>query len=90
MRPGRSQDDSVAEVMTPNADAVRPTDGVRDVIRRMNSGGFRHMPVVDDNDQVIGIVSVRRIVNYLIEHFPMAIYNLPQSPQTGTATREGA
>ncbi len=87
---GRSQDDTVAEVMTPNADSVRPTDGVRDVIRRMNTGGFRHMPVVDDNDQVIGVVSVRRIVNYLIEHFPMAIYNLPQSPQTGTATREGA
>lgn len=87
---GKSQEDPVAEVMTTSACTVRPTDHVRDVIQRMNAGGYRHMPVVDEQDRVIGIVSVRRIVNYLIEHFPMAIYNLPQSPQIGTATREGA
>lgn len=87
----RSQDDAVSEVMTTAPiSSVRPTDGVRDVIRRMTAGGYRHMPVVDEQDQVLGVVSVRRIVDYLIEHFPMAIYNLPQSPQIGNATREGA
>lgn len=87
---GRSLDDAVSSVMSVTPDSVRPTDGVRDVIRRMTTGGYRHMPVVDEHDQVLGVISVRRIVNYLIEHFPMAIYNLPQSPQIGNATREGA
>ncbi|NOX58856.1 MAG: CBS domain-containing protein [Planctomycetes bacterium] len=87
---GKSQEDSVSSVMTASPDSTHPGDTVRDVIRRMNDGGYRHMAVVDDENHVVGVVSVRRIVNYLIEHFPMAIYNLPQSPQKGSASREGA
>ena len=35
----------------------------------MEDGGYRHLPVVADG-KLIGILSVKRIVHYLVEHFP--------------------
>ena len=35
---------------------------VDEAARIMLDNGFRHLPVVDDNNQVIGVVSLRRVV----------------------------
>lgn len=80
---------SIESVMTPDPDTLRLTDTISDVIQRMNSGGFRHMPVMDDSGQPIGVLSVKRVVQYLVEHFPEAIYNLPPDPNSIPSAREG-
>jgi hypothetical protein len=33
---------------------------------------------------------VKRIVNYLVEHYPAAVYNLPPDPAAVPQEREGA
>jgi CBS domain-containing protein len=33
----------------------------------MSNGGFRHIPIVDQDDMPIGIVSVKDIVDYLVK-----------------------
>ena len=63
--------------MTPNPVTVHPKDPVRVAIKRMEKGGYRHLPVVDDGDRPIGILSARRVVHYLVEHFPGLVYNQP-------------
>jgi predicted transcriptional regulator len=56
----------------------------------MEEGGYRHLPVVDECSRVVGILSVKRIVHYLVEHFPNTVYNLPPDPNAVQQQREGA
>jgi len=48
----------LAEVMTKNPDTVGPNDTALVALRRMQDGGYRHLPVVD-NGHLVGIVSRR-------------------------------
>ncbi|NNL65852.1 MAG: CBS domain-containing protein [Myxococcales bacterium] len=81
----------LAEVMTRNPDVLLSTASVAFVLNRMAVGGFRHVPVVDEQDRPVAIVSVRDVVEFLVEHFPREVMNLP--PEVGaniTRSREGA
>jgi len=51
----------VKERMTLNAATVKPDDGLKDAIWKMEQGHFRHLPVVDDNGKLIGMLSDRDI-----------------------------
>jgi CBS domain-containing protein len=80
----------VAECMTPNPVTVHPKEPIAAAVRRMEEGGYRHLPVVDDDGRPIGVLSVKRIVHYLVEHFPATVYNLPPDPDSVPNEREGA
>jgi CBS domain-containing protein len=81
---------AVGECMTPNPVVVQPKDAIAAAIRRMEEGGYRHLPVVDERGRPVGVLSVKRIVHYLVEHFPGTIYNLPPDPTVVPQEREGA
>ncbi len=51
-------DTALGGVMTPNPDTVGPGDMAFEALRRMSERGYRHLPVVDD-DEMVGIVSIR-------------------------------
>ena len=80
----------VAECMTPHPVVVHPKDSIAAAIRRMEEGGYRHLPVVNDVGRPLGLLSVKQIVHYLVEHFPATIYNLPPDPGAVPQEREGA
>jgi len=80
----------ISEVMTPHPRVIEEGSSVAGVIRAMHDGGFRHMPVVDASGCVCGVVSVKRIVEYLVEHFPSTVFNLPPEPNQQQTAREGA
>jgi CBS domain-containing protein len=71
----------IAEVMTPEPVTVLPRDPIRIALRKMKAGGHRHLPVVDDDSRPVGLLSVKRVVRYLVEHYPAAVYNQPPSGQ---------
>ena len=87
---GKPLTSALAECMTPHPVVVDRKEPVGAVIRRMEEGGYRHLPVVDEGGHVVGILSVKRIVHYLVEHFPATIYNLPPDPGVVQQEREGA
>ena len=96
--------DFVKRVLAPRADldapvrdfattapvSVRRDEVIGSVIRTMHEGHYRHLPVVDSNGRPVGTVSVKRIVQYLVDHFPSAVYNLPPRPRQAQTAREGA
>jgi CBS domain-containing protein len=82
-------DTPMTECMTPDPVTVHPKDSIGCAIKRMQKGGYRHLPVVID-DRPVGILSVKRIVHYLVEHFPSMVYNLPPQSQPNPPQREGA
>ena len=80
----------VADCMTPDPVVVHPKESIGAAVRRMEEGGYRHLPVVDDAGRPVGVLSVKRIVHYLVEHFPSTIYNLPPDPDHFPPRPEGA
>ncbi len=81
---------SVAECMTPDPVVVHPKESIGTAIRRMQQGGYRHLPVVDEAGHPTGILSVKRIIHYVVEHFPSTVYNLPPDPSAVPHSPEGA
>jgi CBS domain-containing protein len=80
----------ISDFMTPNPVVVHPKEPVGAAVHRMEEGGYRHLPVVDEAGRPIGVLSVKRIVHYLVEHFPGTIYNLPPDPAVVPLERDGA
>jgi CBS domain-containing protein len=80
----------VSECMTPHPTVVHRKEPVGAAIRRMEEGGYRHLPVVDEAGHLVGVLSVKSIIHYLVEHFPETIYNLPPDPGFVPQEREGA
>lgn len=80
----------VALCMTRDPVVVHPKDSLAVAVRRMEEGGYRHLPVVDSAGRPLGVLSVKRIVHYLAEHFPSTIYNQPPDPNVIPLAAEGA
>jgi CBS domain-containing protein/predicted CoA-binding protein len=51
----------VANRMTLAPVTVHPSDGIKDALAKMKKGGFRHLPVVDAEGKLIGMLSDRDI-----------------------------
>ncbi len=90
LAPGKPLTLAVSECMTRNPVAVHPKEPIGLAVRRMEEGGYRHLPVVNEADELVGVLSVRQIVHYLVEHFPTTVYNLPPNPGVVQQDREGA
>ena len=56
----------------------------------MSVGGFRHIPVVDDDGRPLGVVSMRNVVDYMVDLLRTDVLNLPPSPRSIVRGREGA
>lgn len=89
LAPGHSLDTPVSEFMTADPVTVHPKDSIGAAVRLMEEGGYRHLPVVD-RGKPVGVLSVKRIVHYLVEHFPATVYNLNPDPHGTGHNREGA
>ncbi len=68
---------TVAEVMTKSPTALAATDSLSSALRQMKAGGFRHLPVVDNDRRTAGILSIRDVLSHLVEYFPAEFINLP-------------
>ncbi len=78
------------DVMSDNPATLPANATVGEAIRVMSRGGYRHLPVVDDDGRPAGVVAVHGIVRYLVDHFPETVYNLPPDPKAAPREREGA
>jgi len=75
--------------MTRNPETLTPEDPIAFALQRMSVGGFRHVPLVDPSGRAVGILSVKDIVDYLAEHFPAEILNIPPEPGRQPRVPEG-
>jgi CBS domain-containing protein len=80
----------VSACMTPNPVVVDEKESIRAAVRRMEEGGYRHLPVMGDTGKPVGVLSVKRVIHYLSEHFPTTVYNLPPDPGNFPQEAEGA
>ncbi len=81
----------LAEVMTPDPEVLPIKASVAYVLNKMSVGGFRHVPVVNDDYHPAYLISVRDVVEFLVNAFPREVLNLPtEQGADSQRTREGA
>ena len=61
----------VSEVMTAPVKTVREDITAREALELMHEGRFRHLPLVDRSERVLGMVSVRDLLRDRIEELDM-------------------
>ncbi|CAG8721439.1 15604_t:CDS:2, partial [Racocetra fulgida] len=49
---------SLAEIMTRNPDCITTSSNAPEALNRMVSGGYRHLPLLDDSDDIIGLLDI--------------------------------
>lgn len=55
----------VSEVMTPNPQTAKMTTTVAFALNMMSQGGYRHIPIVDDKNHPVGVITVKNLVDYI-------------------------
>lgn len=80
----------VREIMTPDPEVFEPEDSIAFVLNAMHVGGYRHIPVVDEEGRPLAVISIKDIVGFILDHFSEDVLNLPPKPMRTTDQREGA
>lgn len=75
------RDSPVSDVMTKEVVLVDARESLSVAVKKMQSGLFRHLPVVFGAERPVGLVSIRDILAYIAEHFPAEFLNLPPDPE---------
>jgi CBS domain-containing protein len=63
---------------------------IRHAVDLMQTGRYRNIPVVDDDDCLLGVVRPVDVLSYLAEAFPEELLNLPPRPHQQMVASEGA
>jgi CBS domain-containing protein len=80
---------TVASVMTKNPETLEETQTIACALNKMSVGGYRHIPIVK-RGKPVGVVSIRDLVDFLVELFPENVLNVPPSPAQAIAkSRDG-
>jgi len=80
---------TIRKYMTPDPHTLRMGDPVSFALNMMVDGGFRHIPVVDKDNQPRGIISIMDIVEHLGHVFHKEVMNLPPRPLRKQSKQEG-
>lgn len=65
---GVSMDDvNVGDIMSDNLVTARESDGLLDTIKVMRAKGIRRLPVVNDDNELVGILSVDDLIDLFSE-----------------------
>jgi CBS domain-containing protein len=89
LKEGVSLKDPVSKYMRPNPFTLKKTDTVGDAIKAMHEHNMRHIPLVDDLGQLVGVLSARTVITFLAELFPTEVFNLPPRAKQTFGTAEG-
>ena len=78
----------VEDYMTPEPETLRLDDHVAWALKLMHVGGYRHVPLTDADGRPVGVVSIRDIVEFIIDLFPAPVLNLPPEPRREASSDE--
>ncbi|NQV15602.1 CBS domain-containing protein [bacterium] len=80
----------VSDFMTTDPDTLTADAPLAFALNYMVVGGYRHVPVVDENNHPEACLSIKDILKHIGNHYFSAISNLPPTPKNpGWATVDG-
>jgi CBS domain-containing protein len=69
---------------------VTSTDSLLTVLKLMDEGGCRRLPVLDASGRPLGLIDTSAVVHFLVEQFPTGVYNQTSDRLQTSREREGA
>jgi CBS domain-containing protein len=79
----------VESMMTTSWHHLHVEETVRDAIDLMQTGRYRNVPLLDDEDHLMGVIRPQDVLKYLAEAFPEELLNLPPRPHQRMHKAEG-
>jgi CBS domain-containing protein len=79
----------VQAYMTADPEALSPEHKVAYALNKMVVGGYRHVPIVDGERRPVAVISVRDVVEFIVDRFPAEVLNLPPDPDHEMRARDG-
>ncbi|MFH1022944.1 MAG: CBS domain-containing protein [Planctomycetota bacterium] len=86
---GVSLETPIREFMRSELVTLSIKDRLVDVLNIMEHHDFRRVPLVDMRGRPLGMISVFDFIQFLAEHFPAEVGNLPPSPDWAGDAPEG-
>jgi predicted transcriptional regulator len=77
----------VDDYLTPDPETLKLSDTVALAINKMYVGGFRNVPITDEDQRPIGVITAKDILAQIADHFHEEIINIPIHPQRETPSR---
>ena len=74
----------VSDLMTVDPETLSADEPIAFALNYMSDGGYRHVPLVDAEHHPTGVVSIRDVVDYLADCFPLTVFTVPTGPSRGT------
>ena len=59
----------IVDFMTKSPDTLYREDPIAFALNKMISGGYRHIPIVDENEKPIGVIAMQDIINHLGNYY---------------------
>jgi CBS domain-containing protein len=79
----------VETLMTTKPHHLHLEETVRSAIELMQTGRYRNVPLLDDDDHLQGVIRPQEVLKYLAEAFPEELLNLPPRPHQTMRRAEG-
>ena len=81
---------SVDEFMTKDPVTLKLNQKISEAVNEMSTHGYRHLPIMDEeNSKCVGILTAKKIIEFVVEFLPEQVYNLPPSLDQSMPTPEG-
>jgi len=84
------QEIPVKNLMSPKPFSLHKEDPLVLAMHNMHIGGYRNIPILDSDGNIVNLITSQNVIKYLIDQFPVEIDNIIDEPFTGEHIREGA
>ncbi|WP_343673146.1 CBS domain-containing protein [Chitinophaga sp.] len=71
-----SKETLIREIMTEHPISVTESDSIEDCMVKMTEKHIRHLPVIDEQDRLVGMISIGDVVKHIIDEQKYIINNL--------------
>jgi len=82
-------DAPLSDYMTPDPIVLTPDHSVGEAVDLMGEHMIYNIPLVNENKELVNIISVRTIIRFLAECYPSELLNLPPDPNQVMPSAEG-
>ena len=74
------ESEKIDNYMTKKPETLTKNDPISYALNKMHIYGIRHIPILNDNGKIHGMISVKDIISHLGNYFGEQIVNLPPNP----------